>query len=408
MTYKCLFVILDGVGDHVVKELGYKTPLESAKKPHLDKLAKKGENGMLYPVDIGISPGSDTAHLSLFGYDPYKYYPGRGVFEALGAGIELEKNDLAFRVNVATVNENGVIIDRRAGRNDYGIKELFKELDGIELEGVKVMLKHTVEHRGVLVLRGEGLSKGVTSNDPHKVGVNVRKIKPLENNAKKTAEVLNRIVEEFYKIARDHQINKERKKKGLLPANYILIRGAGMLDKEVISFTAKYNIKACFIAGAAMYKGVAKYVGIDVIEVPGATGDIHTSLVSKSEAAISNRNKYDIVFTHIKATDSLSHDRKPKEKKKFIERIDEQFFSKVKDEFDIIVVTGDHTTSSIFGEHTADPVPLLIYSTVAQRKDPVKNFAERKSYKGILGYIKGQNLMKIILNKMNKLEKFGE
>ena len=408
MTYKCLFVILDGVGDHVIKELGNKTPLEAAKKPNLDRLAKDGENGMLYSVDIGVTPGSDTAHLSIFGYDPYKYYPGRGVFEALGAGIDLKEGDLAFRVNVATVDDNGIIIDRRAGRNSYGIEELFKELDGIEIDGVKVILKHTVEHRGVLVLRGEDLSKEITDGDPHKVGVKVEEIQPLKDSAKRTAEILNKLLKKFYKIAKDHKINKERREKGLLPANYILIRGAGMLDRKVIPFSEKYKIKACFIAGAAMYKGVAKYVGMDVIEVPGATGDIHTSLISKAEAAISNRDIYDLVLVHIKATDSLSHDRKPREKKKFIERIDEQFFLRVKDEFDVIIVTGDHTTSSIFGEHTADPVPLLIYSSIAQRKDSVKNFTERKSYKGVLGYIKGQYLMNIILNKINKLRKFGE
>jgi 2,3-bisphosphoglycerate-independent phosphoglycerate mutase len=406
MNYKVLFVILDGVGDHTIKDLGSKTPLEAAKKPNIDYLAKYGENGMIYPIDIGVTPGSDTAHLSLFGYDPYRDYPGRGVFEALGTGIELKKGDVAFRVNVATVDDQLRVIDRRAGRNDYGIEQLFQELNGIEIEGIKIILKHTVEHRGVLVLRGSGLSKEVEGNDPHKVGTRVKEFKALDKNAEKIAEILEMLTKKFYELARKHPINEERKRKGLLPANYLLIRGAGML-KEVEPFEKKWGLKASFIAGAAMYLGVARYVGIEAFAPPGATGTVKTSLISKAESAIAERDKKDIVFVHIKATDSLSHDRKPIDKKKFIELIDRQFFSRVKDEFDIIIVTGDHTTSSVFGEHTADPVPLLIYSTIAQRKDSVKNFAERKSYKGILGFVKGRDLMRIIINKLGKSKKFG-
>ena len=146
MNYKVLFVILDGVGDHTIKDLGSKTPLEAAKKPNIDYLAKYGENGVIYPIDIGVTPGSDTAHLSLFGYDPYRDYPGRGVFEALGTEIELKKGDVAFRVNVATVDDQLRVIDRRAGRNDYGIEQLFQELNGIEIEGIKIILKHIVEY----------------------------------------------------------------------------------------------------------------------------------------------------------------------------------------------------------------------------------------------------------------------
>ncbi len=403
---KILLVILDGLGDHVIKELRGRTPLEAAHKPNLDKLAREGENGMIYTVKQGVRPGSDTAHLSLFGYDPWKYYLGRGVYEALGAGIELIEGDVAFRVNIATV-ENGIVVDRRAGRNDYGVEELFSELDGEEINGVKIILKHTVEHRGVLVLRGKDLSKNVTSNDPHRIGEKVEEIKPLSDDAKFTAEVLRELTKKFEEIAKNHPINQEREKEGIPKANYLLIRGPGQFKPIDITFEEKFNLKPAFIAGAALYKGVAKYVGMNIIKVPGATGTVNTSLFAKAEAAIRERDKHDIVIVHIKATDSLAHDRNPIGKKKFIERVDKYFFSRVKDEFDIIAVTGDHTTSSIFGDHTADPVPILIYSTLGQRKDPIKKFQERKSFRGILGYINGISLMNILLDKANLLPKYG-
>ncbi len=412
--YKVLFVILDGVADHVIKDLGGKTPLEAAKKKNIDKLCKFAECGMHYTIDIGIIPSSDTGHLALFGYDPYKYYPGRGIFEALGI-MNLDLNDIAFRINFGTVDENGILIDRRAQRNDYGIDELLKDfqniIERIESEyDVKIILKHTYEHRGVLIIKGD-LSEKVTDNDLHETGIKPPEIKPLEENAKITAEILNKLIKEFYEFAKNHPINKERKEKGILPVNYLLIRGASKYKplKEEDLFYNRYNLRGVFIAGAPMYLGVAKYVGLDTYKPLGANGTVRTSLFSKAEAAIKYRDKYDIVFVHVKATDTLSHDKKPKEKKKFIEKIDQEFFSRVKDEFDIIVLTGDHTTSSILGKHTADPVPIMIYSTidVPQRKDPVKNFAERKCFRGILGFIKGKDIMKIILNKLGKASMFG-
>jgi len=413
MDYKILFLIIDGVGDHGNREFFYgKTPLEAAKKTNMDKICRDSECGLVHVIDVGIVPGSDTGHLALFGYDPFKYYKGRGIFEALGLNIDLKPGDIAFRINFATISEDGTIIDRRAQRNDFGINTIlldFKEiLKKIEEEyNIEIIIRKGVEHRGALVIRGVESEK-VSETDTHRENEKIRKIEPLEEKANKTAEILNKILNEFYEFSKKHPMNIERKKQGLLPVNYLLIRGASRfipLDKDEY-FEKRYGLKGIFIAGAFMYLGVAKYVGLDVYKPPGATGTVNTSLVSKAEAAIEKRDKYDIVFVHIKATDSLSHDKKPKEKKEFIEKIDEVFFARVKDEFDIIVVTGDHSTSSILGTHISDPVPIMIYSPI-NRKDPVKNFAERKCYKGILGQIKGTDIMKIILSKINKAIWFG-
>lgn len=401
--YKILFVIIDGVADHKIKELGNKTPLEAAKKKNIDSLCKFSECGMLYPIDIGIAPGSDTGHLSILGYDPIKDNPGRGVFEALGEGIKLEKGDIAFRINFSTYL-NGKIIDRRAGRNPKYIDELIEEfIEKLDIP-YKFILKRTFEHRGVFVIKGKGeFSKNVTDTDPHKENAIPLECKAKDENSKKLAEIINYISKKFYEFSKDHELNKRRISEGLPPANYILFRGAGEI-REIESFEERYNLKACFIAGGSMYKGIARYLNIYCPDIPGANGTVNTSLFSKAENAIKFRDKYDIVLVHIKATDSLSHDKKPREKKKFIEKIDEIFFSRVKDEFDIILLTSDHTTSSIFGKHTADPVPIMIYSSIADRKDPVKNFAERKCYRGILGFLKGKHLMKILLNKIGKLD----
>ena len=406
MSKKVLFVILDGLGDHPNKELGNKTPLEAAKKPNIDKLAREAENGIVYVIDKGIIPGSDTGHLSLFGYEIDKYYIGRGSFEALGSDIELEEGDLSFRVNFATVSNN-IIVDRRINRNDYGLEEILNDfrgiLDKIESEyGIKIILKKGVEHRGVLVIKGIK-EYNITENDIHEENVKVEKIKALDEKSRLTAEILNKIIDSFYEFSERHEKNKERKEKGLNPVNYILIRGKSVykeLDKKE-KFENRYKIKGIFLAAAPMYLGVAKYVGLDTEKPLGSNGTAKENLFSFYQSAIKNRDKYDIVFIHIKGTDSLSHDKKPREKKKFIERIDEELIGKLKDEFDIIVLTGDHSTSSILGRHTSDPVPIMIYHENA-RRGFVKNFSERKCIKGTLGILKGIEIMKILLDKMEK------
>ncbi|MGC9132852.1 MAG: 2,3-bisphosphoglycerate-independent phosphoglycerate mutase [Nanopusillaceae archaeon] len=409
---KGLFIILDGLGDHPNKLLGNKTPLEAAKKENINKLVRKSEAGIVDTVAPGFVPGSDTGHLSLFGYDVDKYYKGRGIFEALGNNIELEEGDIAFRLNFGTVDNNKILIDRRIGRNDYGLEELLKDFEDVKEKiekeyGIKIIIKHGVEHRGVLVIKGLKSEK-VTDNDLHKENIKVPEIKYLDKEAKETVEVLNKLVEEFYNFSKNHKINKERKEKDLPEINYLLIRSSSKYEKlkEEDLFPNKYNVKAIFLAAAPMYLGVAKYVGMDIYKPLGTTGTADENLFSFVEAAISYRDKYDIVFIHIKGTDSLSHDKKPIEKKKLIERIDKELVEKIKDEFDVIAMTGDHSTSSILGRHTSDPVPIFIYSENA-RSGFVKEFSERKCIKGTLGRIKGTDVIKIFLDKIDKYIMYG-
>ncbi|MGC8850482.1 MAG: 2,3-bisphosphoglycerate-independent phosphoglycerate mutase, partial [Candidatus Bathyarchaeia archaeon] len=233
--YKGILFICDGMGDRPNPVKGGRSPLEEAYTPNMDRLASGGLVGLIDIVSPGVRPGSDVAHLSLFGYDPYKYYTGRGGFEAAGAGLHLKPGDVALRCNYATVDGDLVIRDRRAGRIREGGRELAGALNSIKLdaEGVKIEYYHTVEHRGVLVMRSDGrrLSTRISDTDPHQTGVKVLEAKPLEDSeeARFTAELLNEFTLKSYKILKDHPVNAERVRRGLPPANIVLSRGAGSL-----------------------------------------------------------------------------------------------------------------------------------------------------------------------------------
>ena len=401
-----LLIILDGLGD--LPLTGKKTPLMSAKKTFLNKITRKSNTGLFFSVDYWIEPGSDTAHLSIFGYEPKNYYQGRGVYEVLGTGLEIKQGDICFRINSATL-KNNLIIDRRAGRNSKYLKEIFEELNGIKIKGVKFILKHTSEHRGILILRGKGLSSKITDLDPHRTNVELPKIKSLDKSkqARFTAQILNKFIEIMKKKLNESEYNKLRIKEDILPANILLFRGAGQYKP-----VKPLDLKAACIAGGTLYKGIARFVGMDLINVLGATGTKDTNLENKIDKVIeiNKQNNYDLIFFHIKATDNFSHDKNFKGKKKFIEKIDKIVFKKLYNhinEFNGIIITGDHSTPVYKGEHSSDPVPILLYSKY-NRVDDVKEFDEINCAKGGLGIIKGKDINKIIKNRLLKQKKFGE
>jgi len=413
---RILLLVCDGLGDRPIRQLGDRTPLEYAKHPTLDKLAKQGEVYTLYPVKPGVPPASDVAHLHLFGYDTAVEYPGRGVFEALGAGVSLPRGALAFRLNFATVQQEGKllkVVDRRAGRiPTEQAAELASSLNSEleEVAGFRCRFYSTTEHRGVLVMTGGELSPHITSCDPHEEGRPLLKVKPAKRKigypfdyavAKKTAEAVNEVVVRAYDILSKHPLNRRRKEEGKPPANAILLRGAGIAS-DLESFAERWKLRAACIAGGAMYKGVARALGFDVLEVEGATGGVNTNLRAKFSAAMNALSTYDFVFLHIKATDSLSHDKKPLEKAMFIERVDSELANLVeKLDKAVLCVTADHTTSSMLGKHTGDPVPLVVYYRGARGSDC--RFDERSVVsRGLEVY--GLELMNILLNAAGRLE----
>ena len=401
---KAVLIICDGMADRPVKSLGDRTPLEVAKKPNMDKIAEEGICGVMYTIGPGIPPGSDTAHLALLGYDPYQVYTGRGPFEAAGAGLELKPGDVAFRANYASVDDNLVVTDRRAGRIQSP-PELEEAIQKIKLP-VKFQFKNTLGHRAVLVLQGKGLSAAVSDTDPHDVGKKVLEAKALDKSAaaRRTAQILNLFTEKVYRALRDHPLNRQRKKENLPPANMVLVRGAGVVP-HLEPFGERTGIKAACVAAAALVKGVCRLAGLEVVEVEGATGNTQTNLKGKVDATLRALERNDLVLLHIKAFDELSHDGKAKEKVEFIQTVDSHL-GKLWGKADFLILTADHTTPVEFKEHAGDPVPIAL-SGPGVRRDEVKSFDERSCARGGLGYIRGRELVPILANLMGRMEKFG-
>jgi len=403
---KVIFIVCDGLGDRPIESFGRKTPLEAANTPNLDKLAQSGISGVMNTVDIGVRPGSDTAHLALFGYDPDVYYNGRGPFEVAGIGMDVKPGDICFRANMGTVDENLIAVDRRAGRID-DTQEFVDLLNNTEIDGVTFLLKKGVGHRVGLIMRGKGLSPNITDCDPHAEGVKIHEAQAKDNTpeAKFTADTLNKFLDLAYQKLKILPTNIEREKQKMLPANYILVRGAGTLP-TLTSFYDKYHLKAVCIAGGGLYKGIAKLIGMDTPEIKGATGKPDSNLDAKIQAVLDLYDKYDFFFVHFKAADSLGEDGNCEGKKEFIEKIDKCLMPLFKLQNDLIVVTADHSTPCDLKAHSADDVPVTIYGK-AVRDDDVEHFNERECAKGRLGHIKGLNLMPIILDLMGLAELFG-
>jgi len=424
---KTLLLICDGMADRPIHELANKTPLEIANKPNMDWLAKHGVCGTMDTISPGVPPGSDTAHLAILGYDPYEVYTGRGPFEAAGAGIDLNPGDVAFRVNYATVDKNMVITDRRAGRIQ-GTEPLAEAINKIKLSGTNFVFKSTVGHRATLVLKGEGLSHEVGDTDPHDVGLKPLPAKPLlereetagpsypiiaggvrkyvvrRNRAMRTAKILNEFSRKVHEVLKKHPLNLEREKQGLPPANYVLIRGGGMVP-HLKPFYENFRMKGACVAAAALVKGVCRLAGMTTVDVPGADGSVKTDLDAKAKATFKLLEDHDLVLLHVKGFDEAGHDGNARAKIELIERTD-GMLGKFLDAVDIIVVTVDHTTPVSVKNHSGDPVPVLIYGPEV-RTDDVQTFGERSVTRGGLGRIRGKDLMPIIADLMGKSEKFG-
>ncbi len=396
---KILMIICDGMGDRPVPELDGKTPLQAANTPNLDKLATIGKNGMMSTLGHGVIPGSDTAHLALLGYDPHKTYSGRGPFEAGGIGLDLLAGDIAFRVNFSTVDENMTVIDRRAGRITEGTDKLADALDGMTIEDVQIIIKAGVEHRAALVLRGSGLSPNVGDTDPHELNTKVLEAKPLDADAKaeKTATILNEFTKKSYEILDVHEVNVKRKADSQQPANIVLCRGAGAMPKIQL-FSEKFGLKGAAIVGIPLVKGLCRIIGLDTIEVEGATGSANTNLNGKVEASLTALEDHDFVFLHFKGADALAHDFDAQGKVRFLEDVDKALAPIIDglDEKLIVAFTADHSSPIVTGEHSADPVPLVIAGG-GLRIDNVTKFDEISASQGSLGNLTGSDLLPMLL-----------
>lgn len=407
---KILLVILDGLSDRPIPELGGRTPLQVAKMPNFKALAQKSvlgyHNALPEPEEY---PASDDSHFEILGYDWRTYLPGRGVLEALGLGVDLGRKELALRVNFGAVNENLVVLDPRAG-NIKDVRSLVKSVPEKRIGDFKFRLYPGLLHRAVLVMSGPAISKEiyhhstiVSDTDPHKAknhrgGDKVLKPEAIDKTpeARLTAEALWQYQLETHKLLNENIENKVRRRQGLLPANFLLTRGAGFID-TVPTFYKKYHLNAACVAGGHLYKGIGRYLGMDVIDVPGTTADEHTDLDAKVRKSLALlKSGYDFVFLHIKGTDVIAEETGDWEEEiEFLERVDKSFAPLLKYE-GVLCITGDHTTPCTLKDHCTDPVPIMISGG---GRDGIAKFDEVAVKNGSLGHLFGKDIMPILLRE---------
>ena len=401
---KILLLIIDGVGDRPCECLGGKTPLQAADIPVLDQFATEGICGIMDTVAPGIRPGSDTSHLSLLGYPPQQYYTGRGPLEAAGVGIAMKPGMIGFRANYATLDESGLVTDRRAGRieDTTEISKAVKEGVDLSKYGVEIEFSPGTGHRAALALKGEHLSAAVSTNDPKKTGVAPLTIVPTDDTpeAKRTAEICNEFSRQAAEILQNHPVNAARKAAGKNPANVVLIRGAGEMGVYE-TFEEKHELSGSVVAAAALIAGIGSSVGLERIPVlPTTPLDEQVALVMQE------LDKKDFVLFNIKNADEYGHDGKAQEKKDFLEKIDAAVKPFLARKDLLTVICGDHSTPCTIKEHSADPVPLIIHGD-GVRTDLVTKYDEVSCAAGAMCRIGGSSLMPILLDLIDKTHKYG-
>lgn len=385
---KIVLLVLDGLGGAPM-EPGGPTELEAAHTPNLDALAARSSCGVSTAVAPGITPGSGPGHLSLFGYDPLQYEIGRGVLEALGIGFNLQPTDVAARGNFCTVDTNGLITDRRAGRipSEEGARRV-ELLRSIKLPGVQTFVEPVKEYRLVLVLRGEGLAGDIHDTDPQQTGVAPLPATAHSPAAEQTAELVNVWIKKAADMLADHP-----------PANMLTLRGFAV-DPNLPKFPDIYKLRSAAVAVYPMYKGVARLVGMDVVPVKG------DSPADEFETVRQRWDEYDFFFVHIKKTDSSGEDGNFDGKVHVIETVDQALPALLDLEPDVLVVTGDHSTPALLKSHSWHALPILL-SARTGRRDQVAEFGETACLGGSLGHIRHVDIMPLALAHALRLTKFG-
>jgi 2,3-bisphosphoglycerate-independent phosphoglycerate mutase len=385
---KIVLLVIDGLGG-VPIEPGGPTELEAAHTPNLDALAARASCGLSNPVSPGITPGSGPGHLSLFGYDPLQYEIGRGVLEALGIGFDLQPTDVAARGNFCTVDADGLITDRRAGRipTEEGARRVAL-LRNIRLPEVITFVEPVKEYRFVLVLRGEELAGHIHDTDPQQTGVAPFQAIAYDPSAERTAELVNQWLSEAGQILANHP-----------PANMLTLRGFAV-DPNLPRFSDIYKLRAGAVAVYPMYKGVSRLVGMEILPVNG------DSPADEFNTVREHWNDYDFFFVHIKKTDSTGEDGNFEAKAHVIEMVDEALPALLDLEPDVLVVTGDHSTPALLKSHSWHALPILL-STRTGRKDLVITFGETACLGGSLGHIRHVDIMPLAMAHALRLTKYG-
>ena len=404
---KYVIFIPDGSSDYPIKELGDKTPLEVAKTPNIDKLAKKGIGGFTNNVPEEFTPGSDVANMSIFGYNPASSYTGRGPLEAGSMGIDTTENDVIFRCNTITEEDNK-IADFNAGHisseeaevlinslNQY-FNEKYDDFKGKFYPGI------SYRHLFVYSLDNEKDTKildNLETIPPHDmVGGDID-----ENSSwnQDIAIEIKEIMKESQEVLENHEINKKRIEQGKNPANMVWLWGQGTTP-TLPNFKETYGLNGAVITGVDLLKGIAVFAGLDVVDVPGATGFFDTDYKAKGEYGVKTLEDHDLLLIHIEAPDEAGHAKDINEKIKALERIDEFIVGPILDSLEgqdyKIAILPDHPTPISVGTHTHDDVPIVIYSTTSDITDDVERFTEKEVEKGILANKEGFNLINRLIN----------
>ncbi len=384
---KIVLLVADGLGG-LPMEPGGKTELESARTPNLDALAREGTCGLSIPVLPGITPGSGPGHLGLFGYDPLEHRIGRGILEALGINVEVGPRDVAARGNFCTVDDSGLITDRRAGRPaTERCVAMCRKLQEIKVTGVELIVEPVREHRFVAVFRGDNLGDAVNDTDPQQTGHRPLEARGEDPASQNTAAAVNRFVAEAARVLKNDA-----------PTNMVTLRGFARYPK-IETMQEVYGVRPVAIAVYPMYRGLARLVGMTVADA-GAT------LADQMETLRKLWGQYDFFFLHYKYTDSTGEDGNFAAKVEMIERLDTEIPKVRALDPDVIVVTGDHSTPSKLRSHSWHPVPTLLWSKRC-RPDPVTEFGESYCLRGGLGQFPAMYLLPQALANAGRLGKYG-
>ena len=384
---KILLVVVDGLGGLPDPRTG-KSELDVARLPNLDALAASGSCGLISPLGPGFTPGSGPAHLALFGYDPWKHQIGRGALSAMGLGLDFRAGDVAARLNFCTVDAQGRVTDRRAGRiPTEKCQALCAKLEAIRIPGIEVCIAAEMEYRAAVVFRGEGLEDGVSDSDPQVTGVAPHALEAREPGSARTVQVANAFLEQARQLLAGEQ-----------PANMVLIRGFGRYP-VLPQMGQVYGLKALAVAGYPMYRGVASAVGMETAET-----DWH---LDRELAVLRARwSGYDFVYLHVKKTDSAGEDGNFDLKVSLLEEVDQYVPKLLELKPEVFILTGDHSTPSVMRSHSWHPVPLVIHSPWAM-PDGLPGFSERHCRAGSLGLMPSTAVMALALAHARRLEKFG-
>lgn len=391
---KIVLLVMDGLGG-LAQTPGGKTELETAHTPNLDALAAASSLGLINPVAPGITPGSGPGHLGLFGYDPVTFTIGRGVLEALGIGFDLKDSDVAARGNFCSIDAQGLITDRRAGRiSTETCVKLCDLLRQIKLPGVDVFVEPVKEHRFVLVLRAAGLDDHLTESDPQRLGVAPLDVQATTAKAKKTAELVNAFAREARKVLAPHH-----------PANMVVLRGFAK-HPDMLTLQQLYGLNPAAIAVYPMYKGLATLAGMKILPVTKAPGGSGTTIAEEFLTLADNFQAFDFFFMHIKGSDSAGEDGDFPRKVSVIEEVDRHIPELLALKPDVIIVTGDHSTPAVLKSHSWHPVPFMLNSRYT-RADGIAEFGERACTRGSLGTFLAKDGLIMALSCAQKLTKYG-